>query len=602
MKLSSVRLINFRCFQDSGEIPFQKFSILIGKNDGGKSSLLYAIQKTLDLKDTFSQEDCRWLDSEDDQAKRVDELEVRIRLVDRDDNKYHIRAVYSSDGTIKRQLEDECVGDESLDDDFESLNLNALKELCQLYSLDPQGAKSQKITFTTALTNHRNSLPKSLGWRALPLEVSKRFPKIHLYQTISNIEPDKVIKSTLESHFKENLLNSHKESILSITTTAQEKLNEQAVNQLLPALKEHCTTVKNISVEIGENSFSNLTVSEVKITQENGRPIDWSRIGSGKKREMSLGIFRWQQTMLTDNLSATESTDDEQTSILALFDEPDVNLDYQAQHLVSHLLQKLADFNACQVLVATHSLNLMDTLPIHSLTFFDTPPIVPWRFEDGNAETETIERVLTSLGVRNSALFNERLMLVFEGQTEINVFDILYASVTGFSLRLSGIYAINGQDNKQALDLAKLLKKGNRRVVCVLDSDCRQNPALKLDGDAVAIKQKHSLILGEELFFLGSVELEDLFDDSLWVSVLNCNHPQIVEGQQWKTEDIAPIRGDKKFSKEIEKLVEEKSSGPISKPELGTALAKEAVSKKLIPQKIVGLIEDIQRLVPSPVS
>ncbi|HEY4754763.1 MAG TPA: AAA family ATPase, partial [Ignavibacteriaceae bacterium] len=50
MELKSLRLINFQCFKDSGEIPIHKMTIFIGENDSGKTAILKAIDFFLNNK------------------------------------------------------------------------------------------------------------------------------------------------------------------------------------------------------------------------------------------------------------------------------------------------------------------------------------------------------------------------------------------------------------------------------------------------------------------------------------------------------------------------------------------------------------------------
>ena len=51
MSITSVRLINFKCFADSGSIPLSPLTLIFGRNNTGKSSILqslFLLQQTLD--------------------------------------------------------------------------------------------------------------------------------------------------------------------------------------------------------------------------------------------------------------------------------------------------------------------------------------------------------------------------------------------------------------------------------------------------------------------------------------------------------------------------------------------------------------------------
>ena len=158
MIITSIRLVNYRCFVDSDEIPFQKFSILIGKNDGGKSSLLYALKTVLDSKAGFVPQD-HWLDPEKNEDQRAQQVEVYVRFFDtRDGTSYHIRASHQLGEPTRHEIEAECVGDPQLDQDLDGLNLQTLKLLCTHYELNPEGAQSRRDTFLKALIDHKSEM------------------------------------------------------------------------------------------------------------------------------------------------------------------------------------------------------------------------------------------------------------------------------------------------------------------------------------------------------------------------------------------------------------------------------------------------------------
>ena len=135
MQIVSVRLVNYRCFKDSGEVNLSKFSVLIGRNDGGKSSFLKAIDKTLNRDSYFEPDDC-WFEVVDGEEKRETELQVYIRLKTSEGGQYHVRTTYSrTKDSIVWHSESEVVEHEDLNQDFGQLSLDTLKLLyldCQL--------------------------------------------------------------------------------------------------------------------------------------------------------------------------------------------------------------------------------------------------------------------------------------------------------------------------------------------------------------------------------------------------------------------------------------------------------------------------------------
>ncbi|MDL1986481.1 MAG: ATP-binding protein [Deltaproteobacteria bacterium] len=43
MKLSKIRVRNFRCYEEEKSVSFEDFTAFVGKNDSGKSSIIDAL-------------------------------------------------------------------------------------------------------------------------------------------------------------------------------------------------------------------------------------------------------------------------------------------------------------------------------------------------------------------------------------------------------------------------------------------------------------------------------------------------------------------------------------------------------------------------------
>ena len=597
MRIISVRLVNYRCFKDSGEVPINKFSVLIGKNDGGKTSFLQAIEKVLNHDVSFEPADC-WFEVVEGESKVADQLEVYIKLQSEGETgeviQYHIRTIYNHDSTIW-QLEDKLVDNLKLDEDFQGGTVKVLKEICDEFNLEYKSNDSTP-NLIEILTAHRDTLPKTDGWRELPSDVKDNLPSVYMYASIEEAGPEKAIESTLDKFFKSDLLTSHQESLSSIRQKVEQDLNGHAKATMLNALKQHCSIVEDISIELDESSFTRPKFKPIKITQPDGKTIDWNRIGAGKKREMALGLFRWENNMLIEQLE--DETEDNDPNII-LFDEPDINLDYSAQRTVNQLLQDPAKYPQTQVVVATHAVNIIDSVPLSSLNFFDAN-YAPWRFEFDEESDSQLEMMRQTLGLSNSSLFNENLIVIVEGDTEVFALPPLFRKQTDQMMLLSGIYLINGRDKTRALNLAKLLRKGKKNVMLLLDSDCidsknRDSKKMRLnlsdppsDAEKREIRAQHYLNIDDnELFFLGHMEFEDMFSNVVWCEMLKANCPVMIGHPDWEPENIEDLRGADKFSEAIVSLIEERCSWKPSKPELGQYIANTCIQLNEIPSKLI---------------
>src|SRR5690606_16877694 len=141
------------------------------------------------------------------------------------------------------------------------------------------------------------TLPKKPGWVELPANIATLLPRVNLYASVEETGPDKAITDNLNKYFKNDLLGEHQNALTDVRKKVETDLNAHAKSTMLQALSTHCKIVKDVSIELDDTSFTGLKVKRVLITQPDGKTIDWDRIGSGKKREMALGIFRWQHDM-----------------------------------------------------------------------------------------------------------------------------------------------------------------------------------------------------------------------------------------------------------------------------------------------------------------
>ncbi|MHB9036860.1 MAG: ATP-dependent nuclease [Armatimonadota bacterium] len=598
MQIRSIQMLNYRCFTDSGEIHLSDFSIFIGRNDGGKSSALLALYKLLGGP-AFEDDDHRKEpDAEGGDANIAPTLEVRVRLSDANtDYHYRCRRALASPPdmpVVHYELEQECVGHRDLNAAFEDLPLDQLKELCAKYELVTTGPQNRKSTFVDALHRYVAELPKESGWVTAPKAFRDRLPMVFYYAEGAESDPQQTIRQSMTQFYKLSILPNHRAELEGMRKQVQEQLDAEA-SKFVPVLAEHCPGVEDITVDIGEGSFEDVRIGSVRITQAGGAAIDWLRIGRGKRREMSLAVFRFSANLLKDALLMDTNLGEdsqERRHVIAVFDEPDLNLDYEAQRRMNIILQSLSEYPRCQVAVATHSVNLIDNTPLNQICFFGTSckdsGCSKVECFDPEEDSEVLEVLRNSMGLRNSALFNEKLFVLCEGPTEMAALPLLFGYTTKTSMSLCGIHLINGLDNEEAKRMAKILKKNGRAVHLVLDSDCCEMS--KFSDDSLT---KAYLDPQTEVSFLGQTEFEDSFDDNVWLSNLNEFYPRQT-GQLWTVADLEDAHDSKKFSEYMINAIGQ-CSDHVSKPELGQNLARVAVKLNKVPAEIVELTKNINQ-------
>ena len=100
-------------------------------------------------------------------------------------------------------------------------------------------------------------------------------------------------------------------------------------------------------------------------------------------------------------------------------------------------------------------------------------------------------------------------------------------------------------------------------------------------------------IQDNEIYFVGTRELEDLFDDDQWADTANMHWPRD-DGEKWTTEDFASLRQADKFSKAIENKVRGCSSdAPPRKTGYLVALVQGLTEVEEVPADLVTIFRDL---------
>ncbi len=192
-------------------------------------------------------------------------------------------------------------------------------------------------------------------------------------------------------------------------------------------------------------------------------------------------------------------------------------------------------------------------------------------------EARFVNEIGLSLGLDTGTVFHERCFFVVEGQTEMHALPELFKLLFDESLQSAGIKLVNGEGNAGARHFAKFLKENGRNVVFLLDSDCKNGarnriftePGLTEDGFRT----------GGDVFFVGEVEFEDAFEDSVIVALANQHHPKDEE-EFWRNEDFSRLRQtEPKFSNELQRVFR------CGKPKIGHELGLTIRDEEHIPEQ-----------------
>ncbi|MYW54251.1 DUF2813 domain-containing protein [Streptomyces sp. SID8376] len=622
MHLNSFSVSGFRSLTEVADIPVRKPTILAGHNDGGKSALLDALAFLLG-KHTLAEDDRTYLtvDGDDESAPvRCEESSVEgaFTLDAWEQEQFdlpaqvRLRRCCGEDLIARLEVWQPIPADERLRDLSQHL-VPALKDLVKEFGLSPSSMR--KPDLEQALRMYGREHSDSDGWVAAPAGLDKRMPR-YLPFDGKVAKPDDAVKTVLVGRFQNYMADPDlKGRLTAIEDEVQDRLRIDA-KSLCEHIEMRCPDLQKVSVEPDVSFQQGFKAAPLRVARRAGEAVGLDRTGLGSNRRISLAIWEWTSELLAEeqDTTPTTSTGDEApepppVQTIVVYDEPDTHLDYTHQRKIMQLIRTQSDIPNVSVLVATHSMNLIDGV--------DISDVVHLKLEDhrtvverlgtgllGDAIDEHLGKIAAAVGLRNSVLLHERCFLAVEGETEQRAFPLLFRLCEGLSLQAAGIALWACFNNEGALHLARYLVKQGRTIMLVVDADSRNvSKGIFKTPKLTQFFGPHSR---RYVTFLGEPddddpqqdkfnELEELFKDDVWARVANKIWAKA--DAPWQPADFAALRGQGKFSGAVqEKLQELSESGPGGKPEMMYELAMALDDPEDVPEQLRGVFGRLREL------
>ncbi|MFD5660284.1 ATP-dependent nuclease [Streptomyces hirsutus] len=457
-----------------------------------------------------------------------------------------------------------------------------------------------------ALRKYGMAHASSSGWVSAPKAMERRMPTLLPFDGKS-ADPDGSVRTALMGRYQTHMTDPTLQGQLqSIEDGVKERLRDDA-QSLCKHIQTRCDDLSDVYVE-PEVSFSHgLRSAPLRIARAKGETVGLDRSGLGSARRISLAIWEWNSQLLAhDELGDVDSEGDatEDTpppvQTIVIYDEPDTHLDYSHQRKIMQLIHDQSALPHVNVIVATHSMNLIDGV--------DIADVVHLRLENGRTLVERLGagthddidshlgRIAAAVGLRNTVLLHERCFLAVEGETEQKVIPLLFRLSEGQPLQSAGIALWACFNNEGALHLARYLVEHRRSVMLMVDADSRIAPK-GLFKDA-RLRQFFGSAFDDVVRFVGEPqsfnELEELFPDALWAEAANVIWPK---AEAWSPEDFAAKRPGKKFSKEVLDMLRQNSeSGPSGKPDMMFGLVSTLTSPEQVPSQLREIFSELRKL------
>ncbi|MFE1892664.1 ATP-dependent nuclease [Streptomyces microflavus] len=602
MRLVELSVTNFRSLGDVRSIPIRKQTILTGHNDCGKTATLDAIASLLgeravldsDISDFAIGEPARAaLPMEEGGERRTVIIEGRFALSPAEEKEFDAGPYLR---VRRRHVEAEASFLEwqaSVPHDPALRNVPGLK-VPELHALASElgvslraGQPNVKASWVEVLEEHAATGERVMAWVVAPDTVSAALPQLLYFKGDAAESPDVVVRSILTAKLREYTLREETRQKISGLEEEFSHLLKDDVVRLQKLVEERCA-LDAFTVDPGVQFRPTVQSLALTAAAPGQRPVPLTAAGSGRSRRVSLALWEASQELLT------ESYEDGIGGVIIAYDEPDTHLDYDHQRRIMQMIKVSAAAAQSTVIVATHSLNLIDGVDIQDIVHLNSRNgrayVQSLGAKDDDEETRRfMSNMALSLGFRNSVLLHERCFVGVEGPTEYAVLPVLFKLAFGYPIQSAGIALWSCKGNDGALAFAKFLKAHKRTVMFLVDADTMRDKQKQFN---IARLSKQGFTEADCLFLGDPHELEDVFTDMQWVDTMNACWPRD-DTQQWTVHDVETLRSEGKFSKALHSMVRlHSSSSPDSKEDMVGKLAERLREPSDVPAALVKTFDD----------
>jgi putative ATP-dependent endonuclease of OLD family len=600
MELRAFRVSGLRCLAGVDWVPLAKPTILTGANDGGKSSLLLALNFLLVGKpiaqDDFTSavSDATALDGTSTRDSRECSVEGRARLSDEESKSFELPL----DVSIRRRQQEggaspslEIVMSAPADErlrGLDKLGLDDLKQTLAELGAMPVGPANRKESYLVPLLALAANQGHEDVWMPMPPKLEDNLPRFISFASTAEPDPEIEIRQVLQEAYARSLEDA---SIVGPVREAEAKVRDLLKAQA-EDLREHivgrCPELKALIVDPSVSFKEGFGGVHLSLSRPDGPSVGLAASGAGTRRRISLAAWEWARLLLRRG-------EPDGRSVIVAYDEPDTHLDYSHQRDLVDLVRHQCEIPGVRVIMATHSLNLIDKIAVEDVVHVQLESertIVRRLFSSEHGEVNRyLLNIATSMGLRNSVLLHERCFVGVEGMTEQQALPLLFRTATGLSLQAAGIAFVPAGGNSGALAFCKYLAQQGREVRFIVDRDStRQRTFSPEKLLAAGVEPSRMYLLGNPN------EIEDLFEDAQWAVVANDQWPRS-NGLAWTSSDVGSLRQAGKFSSRLHDAIAVGSSDPpTGKSALLPALAGSLVARDEVPQDLLTVFDQLLKV------
>lgn len=604
MYLTSLRLQNFRCFEHIELDALDRLAVLVGENDAGKTVMLDAIAV---LVGAAACGDDHFRRSHDGVKATAMEVAGTFQLEAHDTVPDEFR-VGAAPGELRlrrrwaagvAEVHAWIVGFDDADyDDFNGADRQ--KELLKRADVVPASREPERREQLAKLVEDgvlSRTTPREVKLASFAM-LMPCMPRIERIASNEYRSPETMIQRTLQAAAASVMSPvdptsgqpKERRALAAMRGAIIKRLNAEIADAKDVLQRTHAQ-LRDLHVEPNIDFTRAVTTTTLTVNIGGGDHL-LSSYGDGTKKRIWMGLMEWERRAAKANIGG---------SVIRLYDEPDVNLHYNAQRQLFATVSSLACDVALrtQCFVCTHAVTLIDRAPCEAVNLIHVEPDGARRLQrigtGSDAEVMAFfNEVGRAVGLSNTVLLYERGFLLVEGDSEVVSLPILYRTLFGRLLAEDGIVIVNLHTCGAWRSVMEVMLRNRIPLThMLLDADCRDpESSARITSAALAELGCNADFIGEQVTFVGEKEFEDAFADEVIAEALDTEYPRS-DSASW-LERVAAIkdraRGGGKFSAELHEAVRRECvtgrRSDATKPSIAAAIARRCKSDDDVPASL----------------
>lgn len=539
MEIVSFSVRNFRSITDAKKIDFKKYTVLIGKNNEGKSNVLKVLSCCMNL---------------------INQPREFKMIVKRNYKYFRKDFYYDWERDFPIIYQNRKKGLKTI---FKLEFLLTEEELKEFKNITRTRITSRNIILQIEIDQNNEieiKLPKkgtnSLTNRALEVlkYISSKITYNYIPARRQETDTIKMIGENISKEFQTMEENEEYKKALEIINKLQEEKLKNISIQVKPMLKEFIPNIRDVKIEFEPGyKYNRISDRDISIMIDDGVLTNIEYKGDGIRSLMALAILN-------------NRTDDKTTSIICI-DEPEAHLHPGAMNELAKTLRNLSVDN--QIIISTHSQLFMDKENIKSNIIVNEGKAKP---------AKNVHEIRELLGIKMSDnLMNSEYILLVEGETDK---IILTKIICTFSEKLKkyimdGVFSIfsSGGASKIGYNL-NIFNSQFCKCYVFVDDDVDGNNEIKkiLDSGMIGVKNINVC----KCKGMQQAEIEDCFKAEIYkeeikeIYGINIDVPEFRSKLKWseRMKNVFNAQGqiwNEKIEKDIKTLIATKINEKFTK-------------------------------------